>query len=1074
MSNVPRWNSPPPVYDAPSQDIGGTTLRPYLQLSHLLSLTWLAYPILSLIFVVFRLQLSGISAQDAVANAKSELLTSCKAAERAATGAASMPRYMAAATNQQITDAVNGTMNAARATMVLALTVMEAIINFIIDTYRSTFLCFLELVVRGGLSILIGAVDELNSFVTSTCSSIRTNIQKDISAANSAIQTAIGAINKINPFGDISVPQFSIPSLDALQNVTLPTDFEDSLKKLNNSLPSLSDLKDKVDSIVDTPFELLKKDINDTFAGLSFDVNALPVPEQNTVTFCDQMDTSVVDDLGRDLVKAVKIGIVIMIILIFLLIAANCALEWYKWRVMKQHMQRTREAWMSDPAVQHVTYSKTNVPVVDMSDHNLMCLQATSAHPLLMKLANKLSTLLRLSPSQYIHLQWFFHYVFHPPALACFLIGFFGLLSVELQLLAIGPLSAKYTEQANQSVSNFSNLIATSINASMYNQSAAYASSVNGRVDHVQSTINDGLFGWVNGTTTTLNDTINGFYNDIQDAVSTVFNGTILESPVQEFIRCFIGSKVDAVEKALTFLHDNLHVDVPRVNDSVLVLSPSDVNEATQPIAQAAIGGGNDDSEGLLGRVIAAYVKSLKQERIMFGIFMGLWGLVVLMALAVIFWHSYGRDMLEARRRRRWQREQRAGIDGIVIHRHGAQSPSASDGGAHDVEKTQVNLPSFTPMPSPHVGLFESVRNSLRGSVQGRGHVQDEHLKAPHPLSIRKPAFEKSWDSFLDHANANPAPAPEATQPTVVRKISGPRKLVALGRKAMGREQFLGDAEQDSEPSADVPERPEPAQPWYKRMTGMFWKNDSEGGNETQRSLTPERGRRRKRPNLSISTDHSSLRREDLPVIETTSPSDPAGPSSAWSLSPEAPRNVPWVQPVVPTKQPTLPPRHNRAASVPMDVSTEYDSPTAAFAPAPQQGSTMPLPLHHGFQPPAPTPTHTQPQPQYRNEHLMPPPFHPSRKPAPVTKAAAGKIDPDTSTPVTRLLATNHARKSSQAVDPFVTPFDDEHRVNANARSDDPFSATSPPVMSNPFETPRAETHARESTQTNPFVAMAL
>ena len=161
MSNVPRWNSPPPVYDAPSQDIGGTTLRPYLQLSHLLSLTWLAYPILSLIFVVFRLQLSGISAQDAVANAKSELLTSCKAAERAATGAASMPRYMAAATNQQITDAVNGTMNAARATMVLALTVMEAIINFIIDTYRSTFLCFLELVVRGGLSILIGAVDEV-------------------------------------------------------------------------------------------------------------------------------------------------------------------------------------------------------------------------------------------------------------------------------------------------------------------------------------------------------------------------------------------------------------------------------------------------------------------------------------------------------------------------------------------------------------------------------------------------------------------------------------------------------------------------------------------------------------------------------------------------------------------------------------------------------------------------------------------------------------------------------------------------------------------------------------------------
>ena len=59
-----------------------------------------------------------------------------------------MPRYLAVATNDQIADAVNGTMNAARATLVLALTIMEAIINFIIDIYRSTFLCFLEVGIR--------------------------------------------------------------------------------------------------------------------------------------------------------------------------------------------------------------------------------------------------------------------------------------------------------------------------------------------------------------------------------------------------------------------------------------------------------------------------------------------------------------------------------------------------------------------------------------------------------------------------------------------------------------------------------------------------------------------------------------------------------------------------------------------------------------------------------------------------------------------------------------------------------------------------------------------------------------
>lgn len=150
---------PPPTYDASSATY--STLKPYLELPHLLSLSWLAYPILSLLFVAFRLQLSLASSQDAISDARDDLLTSCKAAEQAATAASSLPRYMAIATNQQFVDAVNGTMNGARAALVLSLTIMETIINFIVDIYRSTFLCFLELVVRGALDILIGAVQEV-------------------------------------------------------------------------------------------------------------------------------------------------------------------------------------------------------------------------------------------------------------------------------------------------------------------------------------------------------------------------------------------------------------------------------------------------------------------------------------------------------------------------------------------------------------------------------------------------------------------------------------------------------------------------------------------------------------------------------------------------------------------------------------------------------------------------------------------------------------------------------------------------------------------------------------------------
>jgi len=152
-----RTLSPPPVYDSAMS----TSLKPYLELPHLLSLAWIAYPILSLLFVVFRLQSSADSAESSIASAKENLLASCRAAERAASSTASFPRYMALAANQQFTDSVNGTLNGARAALVLTLTVMEGIINFLVDIYRSTFLCFLELIVRGALSILISATQEV-------------------------------------------------------------------------------------------------------------------------------------------------------------------------------------------------------------------------------------------------------------------------------------------------------------------------------------------------------------------------------------------------------------------------------------------------------------------------------------------------------------------------------------------------------------------------------------------------------------------------------------------------------------------------------------------------------------------------------------------------------------------------------------------------------------------------------------------------------------------------------------------------------------------------------------------------
>ncbi|CAA7261757.1 unnamed protein product [Cyclocybe aegerita] len=1142
MAAATNWNIPPPTYDARSTlatSFMTTTLTPYLQLPHLLSLTWLAYPILSLIFVAFRLQISLADAQDAVASAKDDLIASCKAAEEAATSAASMPRYLALATNKQFADAVNGSMNAARAALVLSLTVMEAIINFIIDLYRSTLLCFLELVVRGGLALIIAAVQEVNQLVQTVTTALRTNIQNDIASANNVIRSAIDAINRVNPFDDITPPQIPVPNLDGLQNVSLPAAFEQALTNLNASLPSVAQLKDKVEDVISTPFELVKKDINDTFAGISFQPELMPVPQRNRLTFCSQLDMSVIDDIGRDFIKAAKIGVVILILVALLLIGLNCLLTWYKWRCLKNHLEYTRQAWSTDPTMLH-TKSTSSAPQITLSNHNLMMLNASSEHPLITRITNQISARLRLSPSQHTHMQWFFNYIFHAPALACFLIGFFGLLCVQVQLMAMGPLVAKYKGRAASAVTDFSGTIAESINESMYNQSVLYANEVNGRVDGIQTSINEGVFGWVNGTTTTLNTTINEFYSDIQNAVATVFNGTILESPANEFLRCFIGSKVDAIESALTFLHNNLHVDMPRMNQTVLVLSPESVDEASQPIAAAALGGGEGNDEGLIGRLVLKYAEALKKERVMFAIFLALWGVVILMGLSVVLWHSYGRPYLEKRGRRKYQAEQRLGIGGISPFGVGS---NGSTGALRASDEKQREFRSFSPLPSPRRSVFKPFWGSRANSPVGNN--------SSSPQASVESVGHPAWEA--------PPPPPQ--------KKSG--KLLAIGRKAMGREPKLMRDSTNEELSAPLSPSPPAVQPFETKErtnTNTAWtgkigallgrkSHDKDGSKDSSDNdsvdfwdRTAMHDNSKPKPKLHIYTQRGIDKYGPPPrQSQMQKMQEQQATRSRWSASPREAQQPNWMNIMSPTKKtpattpapPTvvvsqepetpshppayshppigLPIRKQQTSDVPLDVGPMYDDPF--MSPTQPAHAVLPMPLYNGFESQQqqrrqlPSPPrhpelqniHSQSQ-RRRHESSSPPP--PPKSPATlqygtalappprddrrdrhrrassmgaqqwrVTNAVPGdsaysssatSLVPSTNsrqtltpkasgdlsiTPVTRLLTTTHARRSSGALNPFITPFDDEHRVRIDMPS---------------------EAGLRKSVQTNPFTAYAI
>ena len=72
-----------------------SSVRPYLTRNDLYTLSWVCYPVICILFVAFHLKLATNSVADGVDDAKRALATSCNAAQKAATVAVSLPRYLA-------------------------------------------------------------------------------------------------------------------------------------------------------------------------------------------------------------------------------------------------------------------------------------------------------------------------------------------------------------------------------------------------------------------------------------------------------------------------------------------------------------------------------------------------------------------------------------------------------------------------------------------------------------------------------------------------------------------------------------------------------------------------------------------------------------------------------------------------------------------------------------------------------------------------------------------------------------------------------------------------------------------
>ena len=65
-------------------------------------------------------------------------------------------------TNQEVIRATQASIMAIGVMLMDSVIIIETVVTFIVDTYRSMLLCTIELAVRGSLDLLIGAVQTVS------------------------------------------------------------------------------------------------------------------------------------------------------------------------------------------------------------------------------------------------------------------------------------------------------------------------------------------------------------------------------------------------------------------------------------------------------------------------------------------------------------------------------------------------------------------------------------------------------------------------------------------------------------------------------------------------------------------------------------------------------------------------------------------------------------------------------------------------------------------------------------------------------------------------------------------------
>ncbi|KAI9768560.1 MAG: plasma membrane fusion protein prm1 [Geoglossum simile] len=593
---------PPPTPPA-------TGLTPYLGLQGRLSQVWINRWTILLFLVLARTLIAIGSLKSDLNSARREALQACSGIESMGSTMASLPHYMSQGVNEITAKGVEKAVNGLMSMLLLSVSAVEEIVLFVIHLLTSTYLCLITLVIRGSLGVAISVAKDVTKFLNTTLGDISGEIVDDVKGFQDGVNKFISGITSLGGLlgGDKKPPSIDITSAtNKLKKIQLPSDLNSDLDKLNSSIPTFNEVQDFVDKAIKLPFEELKKLINSSLVTYTFDRSIFPVPQKEQLSFCSDGDgiDSFFDGLLKVAVTAKKVFIIVVLLLAILVCIPMAYREIWRWRSINQRARLVQQ------------HSRDPIDVIQIASRPY-----TSGFGL--KLASRFD-----SPRRQILVRWFVSYATTTAAMFVLSLAIAGLLSCVFQIILLKSIEKQAPALANQ-VGNFTGKVMTALN----NASEQWAIGTNKAIGSTNDDINKELFGWVNTSTTAVNDTLNAFVDKVTDELQKVFGGTILNDPIKEVFNCLIGIKIAGIEKGLTWIHDNAHVNFPLLPNDTFTLgaaaSLASDNKADSFLADPS-GKTTDKITGALNRVIKSFANGIRTEAIISSVILIIWFTIVL------------------------------------------------------------------------------------------------------------------------------------------------------------------------------------------------------------------------------------------------------------------------------------------------------------------------------------------------------------------------------------------------------------------------------------------------------------